>query len=493
MRIGIRTALLVATALVAGCGGPNKSSNVVHTPGGHTLRTATGQDVTREAKDRFDQALKSFAAHETANDWNDASCNAVAEAFEDAVKEQNNNKFAEASFNAGLAYQRCGNDAKAKEEFQKALDEDPKFHFARAELALYHYKENGNVDQAIQELQQAIIDAGFHNVPALVDLAMFQMQRDSQTAEWDKCKVYQNGAMVMLHDFECAKYNLQRALAIDDSYMPAFNQLALYYFANAKKRVGGGVGRSMVTNAAMGRHADSQQLDLASLVCSQAIRKNSKYAPIHNTAGLILNELGNTNSAVREFQQAVALDSHFFEGYMNLGEVNLSFRGFDKAEQAFRQALQFRQNDYDAHLGLGLALRGQLPNNATDQQIAAVQAELDTCKKLDANRPDAYFNEGILTQEYKVPQSNGPPNKDLMNRQITILGNAKTIFQQFIDKAGSNAAYAGAIQKAKDRMTDIDSTIGGIRDIMNAPPPPPMPPPTPAGSAAPAGSAGGGQ
>ena len=54
----------------------------------------------------------------------------------------------------------------------------------------------------------------------------------------------------------------EAALAIDDSYMPAFNQLALYYFQQAKKRAGavksstkGRRGRSIATNAAMGKRA----------------------------------------------------------------------------------------------------------------------------------------------------------------------------------------------------------------------------------------------
>ena len=43
------------------------------------------------------------------------------------------------------------------------------------------------------------------------------------------------------------------------------------------------------------------ELELAALVCSQAVRKNPKYAPIHNTAGLIQNELGQVNGAVSAF------------------------------------------------------------------------------------------------------------------------------------------------------------------------------------------------
>ncbi len=207
---------------------------------------------------------------------------------------------------------------------------------------------------------------------------------------------------------DCAKQNLQRALAIDDAYMPAFNELALLYFQVAKKRAGAmksaarDTGATVATNAAIRKRADVQQLELAALVCSQAIRKNPMYAPIHNTAGLIQNELGQVNGAVGEFATAAKLDPKFFEAQMNFAAVNLSFRGFEQAQGAYEKALAMRPNDYDAHLGLALALRGLITDVNYDKQVPAVQAELDACKKLDANRPDAYYNEGILTQEYKA-------------------------------------------------------------------------------------------
>ena len=182
---------------------------------------------------------------------------------------------------------------------------------------------------------------------------------------------------------ECAKKNLQRALAIDDAFMPAFNQLALYYFQLAKKRAGsvkstgkGSRGRQVVTHASVGKRADVQQLELAALVCSQAIRKNPNYAPIHNTAGLIQNELGQVNGAVGEFATAAKLDPKFFEAQMNFAAVNLGFRGFEQAQAAYTKALAMRPNDYDAHLGLALALRGPITGaeNDYDQRVNAVQA-----------------------------------------------------------------------------------------------------------------------
>ena len=216
-------------------------------------------------------------------------------------------------------------------------------------------------------MQQAVTDAQFQNVQALVNLAMFQMKRDGASGQQD-CK----------DDMECAKKNLQRALAIDDAFMPAFNQLALYYFQLAKKRAGavkstgkGSRGRQVVTNASVGKRADVQQLELAALVCSQAIRKNPNYAPIHNTAGLIQNELGQVNGAVGEFATAAKLDPKFFEAQMNFAAVNLGFRGFEQAEAAYTKALAMRPNDYDAHLGLALALRGPITDSRTTTTSAS--------------------------------------------------------------------------------------------------------------------------
>jgi len=415
--------------------------------------------VKKDAQAKFNAALDAFVEHDKANDWNDANCAAVAKQFEDAVSAQGG-RFAQATFNAGLAYQRCNNDKEARAHFEQALREDPKFHNARAQLALYQYKQDGNEDAAITALQQAVIDAKFQNVPALVNLGMFQMQRDSNVAG-QGCN----------NDFDCAKLNLQRALAIDDAYMPAFNQLALYYFQLAKKRAGvsavkstarGSRGRQVTTNAVTVRRADVQQLELAALVCSQAIRKNANYAPIHNTAGLIQNELGQVNGAVSEFAMAAKLDPKFFEAQMNYGSVNLGFRGFEQAQAAFAKVLQIRPNDYDAHLGMALALRGPITGSEPDYEarVAAVQAELDAAKRIDPNRPDAYFNEGILIMEFKAKAG---ASKE---KTVAALDQAAASFKTFLDKAAGKPEYDAAVHRVKGDGTEKDrGRLGDIEDM----------------------------
>jgi tetratricopeptide (TPR) repeat protein len=494
---GSVVALALCTGLVGfGCGGAKAE---VNTGGKGSGGPVTPKAVVEQkALERFNEALDAFNGHDKANDWSDQVCGDVAKQFEGAASVNAGGKFPEATYDAGLAYQRCGDDKDAKAHFQQALSDEPKFHYARAQLALYQFKADGNADAAINALEQAVTDANFQNVPALVDLAMFQMQRDSSQVG-SNCHTKAGGKDVDLQDFDCAKLNLQRALAIDDGYMPAFNQLALYYFGSAKKKASPGrkFGRTIATNAALAKRGDVQQLDLAALVCSQAVRKNASYAPIHNTSGLILNELGQVNTAVKEFQSAAQLDPKFFEAQMNLAAINLSFRGFDKAEASYRKALEMHPNDYDAHLGLALAERGQIDGTNDDKQVPAAQAELDACKKIDPARPDAYFNEGILTQEYKAKGAGGT------DKAIAVYQQAKTIFQAFMDKAAGKSEYDGAVKKAKERMQDLDDTITFLQaggPAPGAPPPPPpaapsdssAPPPPPPGGAAAAAPAGSG-
>ncbi|HEX4514650.1 MAG TPA: hypothetical protein VH054_13970, partial [Polyangiaceae bacterium] len=173
---------------------------------------------------------------------------------------------------------------------------------------------------------------------------------------------------------------------------------------------------------------------------------------------------------VQFFQKAAALDPTFFEAQMNYGEVNLSFRGFQPAEGAFRKAIAMRANDYDAHLGLALALRGQITDVNYDQQVTAVQSELDACKKIDPQRPDAFYNEGILTQEFRAKAGGGKDQTKAALKQ------AIAILTDFTNKASGKAEYDGALKKAKDRIQDANDIITFL-DTPDALPEPNQPKP----------------
>jgi tetratricopeptide (TPR) repeat protein len=237
--------------------------------------------------------------------------------------------------------------------------------------------------------------------------------------------------------------------------------------------------RGMEVSGASKAAADEQMLDLAALVASQAQRKNPNYAPIHNTIGLIQVELRNFNNAVKSFSRARALDAKFFEAHMNYAAVNLSFRGFNEAEKAYRDALKLRPNEYEAHLGLALAIRGQISDANFDKGVAEAQKHLDQAKKIDAARPETYYNEAILTQEYRAKRGNPIPGLEKASQQ----------YKEFISKAGDDPVFAQAVKRSKDRSQDIEDTITFIKEgeqarkaeeaAAKAAPPPAAPAPAP--------------
>lgn len=435
------TKIIISAALLAwatGCGG---SVEPPKTPTGPT--DSSGNQVSAAAANKFNSGLESLATHDKANDWTDAVCMSTAQLFLDAAKEQGDKQFNEALYNAGLAYQRCKKDTEAKAQFKAILDKDPKFHRAKVQLALYDFGDSGqkNVDDAINKIREAaVVDAQFKNVEALVNLGMLYIKRNNKVSD-------QDGP----NDLARAKRFIQSALALDDGYMPAFNQLAILYLETAKQAAGLDTKRKNAAAVGKEKKVNTQALELAALVCSQAIRKNAKYAPIHNTAGMIAVELANLNAAVISFDTARRIDPSFYEAQMNFAAVNLAFRGFEKATEAYRAALKIKPNDYDAHLGLALALRGATNDSNFDKNVKEAAEELAKAKQLAPDRPETYYNEAILTQEYKAKSGGNSSEGELLN--------AKKLFGEFVQKAGSAQEFADAVKRSKERMSEIDQII----------------------------------
>jgi tetratricopeptide (TPR) repeat protein len=448
--------LAVGALIVAvGCGGEATKSEVKAPTHPSGKKSATGTSVSKEAADKFETALQDFVNTDAKGQWDNASCKSVAQEFKAAADEQRsatNQSLAEALYDSGLAYQRCGMDKDARAAFDQAVSANSKFHRARVQLALYDYQRNNNLDSAIGSLEQIIHDAQFQNVEALVAVAALQMERGSDQSNSDG-----------KDDLDRAKKNLQRALAIDDGYMPAFNQLSLYYLeqARAKAEEGGkrkGKRRGMVASSSKASHVNEQMLDLAALVASQAQRKNPKYAALHNTTGLIQVELRNFNSAVKSFAAARSLDPDFFEAHMNYAAVNLSFRGFEQAEAAYREALRLRPNEFEAHLGLALAIRGQITPANREGKMPEAEKQLAEAKKLAPNRPETYYNEAILTQEFKAKAQ---PDED---KSIAMMKTAIRQYEDFTGKAGGDSAFADAVKRSNERIKDMRDTIKFLED-----------------------------
>ena len=164
-----------------------------------------------EAVRHFDDALKELAARDRDNDWTAEACERLAGDFTHIALSTQGRAQDSAWFNVGVSRQRCSQDAAAEKAFRRSSSNR-----AQAELVLYRHAAGASLDATIADLERVIRKGEYRNLRALVALAALQMKRGASG------------------DAREAMSNLQRALAIDDTYVPAANQLALYYLHQAQ-------------------------------------------------------------------------------------------------------------------------------------------------------------------------------------------------------------------------------------------------------------------
>ncbi|MCP6726183.1 hypothetical protein NL526_29415, partial [Klebsiella pneumoniae] len=75
--------------------------------------------------------------------------------------------------------------------------------------------------------------------------------------------------------------------------------------------------------------------------------------------------------------------------------------------------------------------------------------EIAAAKKIAPDRPEAYFNEAILVQEYGA--RGAPPTETLAT-----LAKAKALYEQFLAKA-DGASFADSRERAKERLRDLEA------------------------------------
>lgn len=366
-----------------------------------------------DAKKLFAEAIEDFSARQRSDTWTRASCDQLSEDFERAAR-SNADLAIQGLYNAGVVRHRCGDTAAAEQHYRDVLEKDPAFHLARLQLVRIEMERSGPkaLDKSILELERAVLDAKYTNVDALVELARLQMQRKGTTNDSD-------GA----DDMTRAKKNLMRALAQDDGSAPAINQLALYYLTVAKTA---------------SHKARAETYDLALVVASQGMKKAPSYAPLQNTMGVIYVELGDLTNASKRFSRARELDSRFFDAHMNFASVNMLFRGFAKAEGAYRTALAVRPKDYDALLGLAVARRAQLDREAEGSELEEVESLLAQAKAVAPDRPEAYFNHGVFLADTRGRQAGEAGRK--------ALAEAIDMYTTFLKKAAGKPEFAAQME-----------------------------------------------
>jgi hypothetical protein len=65
--------------------------------------------------------------------------------------------------------------------------------------------------------------------------------------------------------------------------------------------------------------------------------------------------------------------------------------------------------------------------------------------------PEAYFNQAILAQEYQAKESEGAA--------VPMLKKASRLYQEFVTRAGADPALSEAVERARERRSDIEATL----------------------------------
>lgn len=127
----------------------------------------------------------------------------------------------------------------------------------------------------------------------------------------------------------------------------------------------------------------------------QALSIRPDYPEAHNALGAILAEKGRTDEAIREFM--AALENPFYETpqYAAYNLANLYYRegNYKKAEEYYRQAIQFAPNYAKAHLELGRVLEAK-----GDKKGA--YTEYEEAVQYNPQLAEAHFNYGRLCLQF---------------------------------------------------------------------------------------------
>jgi tetratricopeptide (TPR) repeat protein len=356
-----RNHLLTIAATVAlglGCGGSQKKAGLGGAPPPPNVDGPQKIDrtVSREAKKDFAEAVAYYKKQDEAG-WNKDRCRDAAEKFQDVAS--SHSKLIEARFNAGMAYQKCGMNKAAEEQYRTALKINKAHAPTIANLGKIYW-DRGNEGAAKQYWDQANkvdqkLAAPHNNLAWLIIREIRERKGNTDVLE----------AKALRH--------LQSALAVENDNVEAYVLLALLYMEGSEK--------------------NRSRLTLAELLLDKAKERDESFPALWNARGLLLMRRENPAEALNMFARAIELDPKFVEARLNAGNIVLDFRKYQEAQSHFEAVLEIEPKSYDAMIGLGMAQRAQ-------KQFDAATASYKKAQGLEPNRAEADFNLGILSMSF---------------------------------------------------------------------------------------------
>lgn len=414
--------------VVSACGGSKKSAD---SPQGNQKQVGNSnavRKVSSEATTDYASAVSYFQEQAKAG-WNPGRCKSAAEKFDDVAS--SHPKLVEARFNAGVAYDQCNMSGKAEGEYKEALRVNPNHAPSLGNLGQIAFVK-GDKAGAKKYWDKAVAADSKSAVAAHVNLAW--LIYDDMRSGKVKGKAFENAN-------KTAARHLSTALAVENANVEAYVLFGLLYIEGADR--------------------NKSRLALSGLLLDKAGEIDNNFAPLHNARGRLLLEKDQVAQALVAFRRATELDPSLLEARMNVGNIVLDFRKWKDAETEFGAVLAASPKNYDALLGMGVAKRGL-------KDFGAAEEFFNKAVGVDASRADAYFNLGVLYQDFRANQE----QQDLRKAQ----GAYRKAIGYFGKASASRSASAGLKKEAAANVKVCEANIKSLEEAIkfqsSAPPAP---------------------
>lgn len=365
-------------------------------------------------------------------EWDEEQCRSTARTLSSIATTIRNDRRADAWFAAAMVYQRCDMIEHETAALERALERD-RLHCGVITRRAVLFDHDANETQADALLRAAPI--------ACLDAQLESGRRQLAHLE---------SAGPLRADRLRSATSAARAVLLRDSEHPlALNLLARVYLEQAKDST------------------SSEPYTIAEQTCDRAIESQRRRGIDGPSARALLAEAynvraqaqlakGRVANALDSFRSATTYAPSAFEPWMNLGVLAIRANLWDQAREATAAAvLRAGTPDerYDAHIALGVALRGlgQIP-----------QAESEYARALhDApSRPEALFNLAALYWS-------------CMGGDAVALAQAQGYFHRFVqsvEASGQQARFARELAVAQARSRMILSLVPSAQAVaaMNA-------------------------
>jgi tetratricopeptide (TPR) repeat protein len=364
---------LALVTIAAACGGSSASTKqdidrqAAAAPPPPSGEQKINRDLSGEAREDFQRAVALYQ-EKAKGGWDRDACVSAARRFEQVAG--NYGKMVEAHYNAGLAYQNCrmlkdaesqyqaalaiqsghgpslsnlgqiyfqgGNENRAREYWEKAVQADAKIAAARNNLAWLMIRQVRQRKSQLRDVEEKIL-AHLRSVLAV--------ENDNVEAYVLLSLLYMEGSERNKSRLTLAKLLLDKAKEFGDKFAPLYNARGLLELRN--------------DNVA-------QALD----EFQRAVALDESFVEARMNVGNIVLGFRKYEEAAQQFTAVLQIQPKNYDAIIGLGIAQRGLKQLDQAEKSYLKAADLDQVRADAYFNLGVLYKDFRANETQDLRAA---------------------------------------------------------------------------------------------------------------------------